>query len=175
MYTSLYTNQKALDALLLASSKLVQMQLINSARASSARERKQRALDWTPAPSHLQKERYVHTCILTYIHLYMHTTVSRISVRGAFFRCLLSGPSDSSPRSKRQRRLSLVCSRHADMLVCLLPPPACAPMHACELCFAGQSHTRAARRRVVWRGGCQQPCGLRLAGWSGEGVGMGKM
>lgn len=31
MYTSLYTNQKALDALLLASSKLVQMQLINSA------------------------------------------------------------------------------------------------------------------------------------------------
>ena len=108
------------------------------------RERKQRALDWTPAPSHLQKERYVHTCILTYVHLYMHTTVSRISVRGAFFRCLLSGPSDSSPRSKRQRRLSLVCSRHADMLVCLLPPPACAP--ALEVPVAGGTGERRAPR-----------------------------
>lgn len=161
MRCSLYTNQKALDALLLASSKLVQMQLINSARASSARERKQRALDWTPAPSHLQKERYVHTCILTYVHLYMHTTVSRISVRGAFFRCLLSGPSDSSPRSKRQRRLSLVCSRHADMLVAAATAAARVRAHACMRVMLrwAKPHTRCSPAGGVER---RLPAALRV-------------
>jgi hypothetical protein len=61
------------------------------------------------------------------------------------------------------------------LLLLLLPPPACAPMHAASYASLGKATHTLLAGGWVWRGGCQQPCGLRLAGWSGEGMGVGKM
>jgi hypothetical protein len=96
MYTSLY-NTKALDALLPASSKLVQNAINQSCVSSLSRA------NWTPrqvTPIH-DIHTYIHTCI----HLYMQP-VSSISCEALFsLLACSSGRLTGRPRSikKRQR------------------------------------------------------------------------